>query len=164
MVEPLGDYFERLKLNYRDYPKIVPVKVAVHASEKRCRMFRVDSKYLAAVPVHAAGTGSVLAGYHSAAHRIPAEYIVQEEVDCVTLMELLETHRIRALDLLQIDAEGYDAEIVRMIDFAAIRPALIKYEHLHLAARDAADVKRILTDNGYRLIREKMDTIAVLRS
>lgn len=164
VVEPLKDYFERLKLNYRDYPRIVPVNVAVHATQKRCQMFRVDPKRLTAAPDWAAGTGSVLPGYHSAAHRIPAEYIVQEEVDCVTLMELLETHGIRELDLLQIDVEGYDAEIIKMIDFSVLKPAIIKYEHLHLPRADAANVERTLTGNGYRLIREKMDTIAVLRS
>ena len=29
VVEPIKDYFERLALNYRDYPDIIPVNVAV---------------------------------------------------------------------------------------------------------------------------------------
>ncbi len=164
VVEPLKDYFERLKLNYRDYDRVIPVNLAIHATKRKCMLHRLDPGRLGAVPGWAAGAGSVLPEFNQAAHAIPAEYMIQEEVDCVTLMELLEKYQVRAVDLLQIDVEGYDGEIIKMIDFAAVRPAIIKYEHQHLPPGERNDVERILSANGYRVVREKMDTIAVLRA
>jgi hypothetical protein len=51
--------------------------------------------------------------------------------------------------------EGYDGEIIKMIDFAAVRPAIIKHEHQHLSLSERKDVERILATHGYRLLREK---------
>jgi FkbM family methyltransferase len=164
VVEPLKDYFERLKLNYRDYERIIPVNLAIHATKRKCMLHRLDPARLGAVPGWAAGAGSVLPEFNQVAHQIPPEYMIQEEADCVTLMELLQTYDVRCVDLLQIDVEGYDGEIIRMIDFSAVRPAIIKYEHQHLPPAEREGVERLLRGNGYRLLREKMDTIAVLRA
>lgn len=163
VVEPLKDYFERLKLNYRDYERIIPVNLAIHATQRKCMLHRLDPKRLGAVPGWAAGAGSVLPEFNQVAHGIPAEYMIEEEAECVTLMELLRIYDVRSVDLLQIDVEGYDGEIIKMIDFSTIRPAIIKYEHQHLPAAERGEVERILRANGYRLWPEKMDTLAVLR-
>ena len=49
-----------------------------------------------------------------------------------SLDELLIRHHIDDLDLLQIDAEGYDLEIIAMIDFNTTRPRFINYERVLL--------------------------------
>ncbi len=58
-------------------------------------------------------------------------------------------------DLLQIDTEGYDATILRMIDFSRCRPRLIKFEHKSLSAGERAGCDRSrLRAHGYRIAIE----------
>ena len=55
----------------------------------------------------------------------------------------------RELIALVIDAEGYDATILKTIDWNRLRPWLLIYEHVHLAAERAERVKARLGRHGY---------------
>ena len=85
---------------------------------------------------------------------------VVEEVKGVTLHSLFEKHQIQELDLLQIDAEGFDYEIIRSIDFAKTKPAIIHYEHMVLSQADRNACLELLAENGYRFFLEDSDTLA----
>ena len=50
------------------------------------------------------------------------------EVPGMTLNELCEKHKINHIHYLQIDAEGYDSEIIQSIDFSKVKIDIIKYE------------------------------------
>jgi FkbM family methyltransferase len=50
------------------------------------------------------------------------------EVPSMTFMQLCERYNITDIDFLQIDTEGYDAEIIKSIDFNQIHIRKIKYE------------------------------------
>jgi hypothetical protein len=78
------------------------------------------------------------------------------------LMELLTETAMLDADLLQIDTEGYDAAILRMIDPARFRPRLIKYEHKSLSAGEHAQAQARLQELGYRTAVEGPDTTAWL--
>ena len=86
--------------------------------------------------------------------------MIEEVVDALPLMEIIESGGFASLDLLQTDTEGFDAEVIRMIDFDRIIPAIIKYEHFNLSQKDKASVEELLRRKGYRLIYEKGDAIA----
>jgi FkbM family methyltransferase len=159
VIEPLPDMFERLKMNYAGYPAIVPVKIAIHASARSMDLYRVAPGAIPPLPDWAAGIASFDRG-HLTGHGIPVEHIVAEPVACVPLMELLESTRCLDANVLQIDTEGYDAEIIRMIDFARFRPRLIKYEHKNLTSSAAHDAETSLRAAGYRVNKEQQDTIA----
>ena len=61
-------------------------------------------------------------------------------------------------DLLQVDTEGYDSAILRMIDFSRFRPRVIKYEQKCMTAVErAAHIDR-LAQHGYRCVAEGPDT------
>ena len=160
VVEPLPDFFERLALNYKDCPRIKPIRAAVHPSQRKCKLYRVDPKRLHELPPWAAGIASFDPNHHRRS-RTPDEFIIEEEVDALPLMELIENCGFTKLDLLQTDTEGFDAEVIKMIDFDRIVPALIKYEHSTLSESDKASTEKLLRGRGYRLIYEKSDAIAV---
>lgn len=86
-----------------------------------------------------------------------------EPVDAIDFMTLLADHAIEHIDLLQIDVEGFDAEIIKIIDFTTIKPCLIKYEHAHLSPAESAYIQQLLRRNGYRLFRQGNDSVAVCR-
>lgn len=59
------------------------------------------------------------------------EEIVEKEVNCMTINQLMERHEIRVLNMLFIDAEGLDDRIIRSIDFKRYEIKEIIYENLH---------------------------------
>ncbi len=183
LVEPVRHLFDQLKINYRGCPGVAFENVAVSDCAGTRNFYHIDpsvditgsdmphwlsqigslvperlEKEFARVEKELArqGRGRNL-GDFIANHRI------SEEVTCVTLGDLLDRHAVEELDLLQIDAEGYDYEIVRSIDFERVKPRMINYERIHLQ-EDEARCRHLLEEQGYKLFdRYRMDTLAVLK-
>ena len=42
VVEPLDEFFNKLKLNYSFYSQVKPVKYALHSAEKRMVIFKLN--------------------------------------------------------------------------------------------------------------------------
>jgi hypothetical protein len=126
-------------------------------------MYRVDPAKAPQLSDWAQGIGSIRRHHHVLAG-VPAEVMLMETVPCVTLEELLTQHAVDAVDLLQIDTEGYDAEILRMIDFDVCKPAIIHFEHgMPSGIMSAAEFKEcagLLIDNGYLIVTEQFDAVA----
>jgi FkbM family methyltransferase len=91
------------------------------------------------------------------------EHRVIESVQCITLHQLLDRHDLAELDLLQIDAEGYDYEILRTIDFTRIRPRFVNYERV-LLHHDEAACRALMVSAGYVLFDFDQDTLCVALS
>jgi len=72
------------------------------------------------------------------------------------------------IDLLQIDAEGHDAEIILNIDFNWIKPKIICFEHdLRHGTMSKEQFLRVVDvwhRNGYELALEECGAIAYQRS
>ena len=153
VVEPIKDYFERLALNYKDYPNIIPVNVAIHKEDKKATIYRVDPKRLHELPVAVDGIASFLPQHHQLMNT-PSEYMISEEVACMHLMEMFDQYKVTKINLLQIDTEGYDAEIIKLIDFERIKPSIIKYEHHGISDQEEAELQSMLTKIGYEVFRE----------
>ena len=159
VVEPLPDAFERLRANYADYPRILAINKAIHESAPVLSLYRVSPSALARY----AGWASGIASFdrdHLLHHGIAPGDVSAVSVSCTPLMKLLEETSMLDADLLQIDTEGYDAAILRMIDHARFRPLLIKYEHKSLSASERTEAQAGLESRGYRIAREGPDTTA----
>ena len=126
VVEPIRDLYRELCANYRQYP-VTPVNVALHRTAKEIQMYR-PSPEAKNLPEWSKATPTVRPELHKQTG-IPSESIIEETVKCVTWDELLEQNQISRIDYLQIDTEGYDYEIMQMLDFQKLRPAIIKFEH-----------------------------------
>lgn len=88
-------------------------------------------------------------------------YITTEEVKCVTFDTLVQQYKLIHLDLLLIDTEGFDFEIIKMINFAQLKPRLIVFEHIHLLVNELDACETILKNNGYQLQKNGRDMIAL---
>ncbi len=162
-VEPLKDFFAKLVANYRDFPKVKPVNIAIHDSEKAITIHRVDPAKAARLGDWTQGIASFKESHHRI-NQVPDDVMVKETVPCVTLTELFEQHGVRNLDLLLIDTEGYDYEIMKMIDFSRFKPAIIRFEHglpaLTMSVPQFKECAALLMDHGYYVITEPYDAIA----
>ncbi|WP_037337784.1 FkbM family methyltransferase [Salinisphaera hydrothermalis] len=160
VVEPLEYYFEKLERHYAGFPNIQPIRCAIHESESTAVVYHIDPDSLDSFPPWFAGLGS-FDREHLIRAGVAPEQIAAEQVDCMPLTRLIEDYRLPRVDLLQIDTEGYDAEIVKSIDFQQYPPRIIKYEQTHLSPADVQDTRRLLRDNGYRVLTQGNDCVAL---
>ncbi|MEM4260466.1 MAG: FkbM family methyltransferase [Candidatus Woesearchaeota archaeon] len=91
----------------------------------------------------------------------PDDYIISEEVACITFEDLIKKHRFKKIDILVLDTEGYDFEILKSIDFNNFKPKIIIFEFVHLKKNDFIECRRILRQNGYKLFIEDLDILAL---
>jgi hypothetical protein len=139
----------------------VAVNVAIHRDANVMTIHRVDPAKAASVPrgEKSKGIASFSATHHQGTNT-PAGAMITESVKCTTLNALFASQGITELDLLQIDAEGYDAEIVDSIDFAAIKPKIIRFEHVNMSELTLAALRKRLDAAGYELMIEPYDVTA----
>lgn len=75
------------------------------------------------------------------------------EVPSLTFNQLIEKYKFPKIDLLKIDAESYDAKIIRSIDFNLIQIDQIEFEHHHLSTLELLETISLLHKNGLGLTR-----------
>jgi FkbM family methyltransferase len=80
------------------------------------------------------------------------------DVPSLTFESLCRKHAIGELDLLVIDAEGYDYEIINAIDFERHRPRLLVFESNHFSPEERAHSDAYLAELGYETMYEGFDT------
>jgi FkbM family methyltransferase len=161
LIEPIKDYYLKLCDNYKNYPNIIKLNVAIHPTEKEVRIFRVRPEFEADLPEWANGIASLNKEHHLKLG-IPSEAIVEEIVQAISFSELIrDFYSFPEIDLIQIDTEGFDFEILKMIDFSKYKPNIIKFENCNLTVEDYNSAKQLLKKNGYILITLGNDTIAL---
>jgi FkbM family methyltransferase len=163
VIEPLPRYFARLQMNYEDYPGVIAVNVALHRSEASVAIHHVDPEKAieAGLPAWADGIGSLLPDHHKRI-QVPESCMTTTQVPAISFARLLDEHSVQHVDLLQIDAEGFDDEVLRMFPFERLKPLLIKYEHDGLDAAGRRDTTELLVKHGYIVCTEHEDTVAIL--
>lgn len=165
VLEPLSDVFERLVSNYREYPRVIPVRTAIHRTDKSVEIHRVDPARVEALGEWTRGIGSVKAEHHVLS-KTSSSAMITETVPGMTLGELVSAYKVDHIDLLQIDTEGYDSEILKMIDFAQFKPAIIRFEHGLpdgvMTKDEFKECAGLLLNEGYYLLMEDYDAVAYL--
>ena len=169
LVEPVREYFEALREAYRDMPTVRLENVAIAEEEGERDFYRLkpgadptEHGQLDWVAQVSSLRPDRFARFddHEGRRAFLREFSIVEKVTCWTLERLLERHGVDDVDLLQIDAEGYDYEILRTIDFSRLRPRFINYERA-LLHEDEPACRAMLTDAGYVLFDWDLDTLAV---
>jgi FkbM family methyltransferase len=95
---------------------------------------------------------------------IPADqsqWISHEEVQVIAPATLIQTYGLDHIDLLQIDAEGYDLEVIRIFDIPTTRPQAIIFENVGLNAADYAACLQLLEEENYQLKKFGPNTLAL---
>lgn len=164
LIEPRAAMFQKLKQNYAALDgNFVFVNAAIMPSDGVQNLY--STKSMPGGPDSLEGTASfdkkiVMKGLQSV--RDPESMIVVEPVKTMTFATLFRTHDIGRIDLLQIDAEGCDADIIAMFDITQRSPAIVRFEHMHLSPQQYDSVLKRLTSCGYRIGVSQFDTIAYL--
>ena len=163
-VEPVQEYYDELRETYKDFPTIKLIRKAIHSTHKEETIYKINPGYVQ-MEEHLKGMSSFDKNNFTK-DGIPEADIFTERVSCISIMDLLEAEKITRLHLLQVDAEGYDSEIIKSIDFNKIKPFIINFEHrwmYHLIPE--AEIFTLfgrLLDNGYTIIMNRNDALAYL--
>lgn len=175
-IEPQPSAFARLLANYAPDSRFAFEQTAVSDARGECRFYTVATDIIRARrATESLDFGGSFNRQHVlrhiekiktspkyAAFKDDAEtYLVATMVRCEPLMSLLDRHRVERVDVLVVDAETYDYQILRQIDFTRLRPTLILYEHKYLTSEDANAATSLLSREGYHLVNCGRDTLAV---
>jgi FkbM family methyltransferase len=154
LVEPQPHAFARVQAKFASNPNVVLKNCAVAPERRDMTLYSVKD------------VGGASDASFSQKHVLKfvggdASRVVSRTVPAVPLMDLLAEADLLALDVLLIDVEGFDDHVVRMLDPARCRPAIIQYEHKHIPLRRERECVHWLIRNNYRLVRLPVDTIAI---
>jgi FkbM family methyltransferase len=161
LLEPQKDAFARLRANYTQFSGFRFVNAAIAAHEGESTLYRIKPEAKGPAWLHQIASfdrGVILRH----AHMVPnlESMIETEKVRCMTFATLFDELGLQTVDMLQVDAEGLDAEILHLFDVAKRTPAIVRFEHKHLSAADHAECLAMLVREGYRFAICGSDTLA----
>jgi len=150
LVEPQRVEFEKLTNTYKqDQDRLVFENVAICDRDGTCTLYRMKDD---------ARSEEWERGFASLLPRFASDRFIADTVPCITFDTLLHRHQVTRVDLLQIDTEGYDFEILKLVDLNKVRPVLIRYEHRHLMPGDKHACRRYLERHGYTILEMEFDS------
>ncbi len=164
LIEPQRAVFERLQQNYLGYENLVFKNVAISPQACTKTLYTIDDQKKE-LPEGSSGWASfdkeILLKRKRWTENIE-DYILEEEVACIPFSTLIDQLHITKIDLLQIDTEGFDFEVIKIVEFEKMKPTIIHYEHQHLSPNDRDAYLKFLIGHGYRIAPERNDTTAYL--
>lgn len=165
LVEPVEEHFYNLRDNYDYRENLVFAQVAITETEGEREIYTVppdsnlegDEKlpeWVNGISTFYPDGGAFSQYLHLSA---------KEKVDCARFETLTRLHQIDQIDILQIDAEGYDFEIFSQVWNLGYRPLVICIEVVRMLESDQLSLRELLTVNGYRVKREGDNWVAISR-
>jgi len=152
-VEPIPDLFEKLKQNYGSSKRFKFENAGINEDGSQQKFYKIGEAAFKEIPALSENYKQI--GSFSRAHvekLSTAEirkFIEEVDVNCMSLGKLLENHAIESLDLIQIDAEGYDWKILSQLDLGKYRPEMIIFESKNLKEGEKEEAKQFLQEGFY---------------
>jgi len=172
-VEPQETSFEKLKKNYQDFKNFNLIKGCV-GKKGKFKFYYLNDNYKEYCKKNnlkfSDGTNSLIK--ENLSRRLiknnlnPETYINKFDLDVFPLEELLKNNNIelsnfKDIDLLQIDAEGYDDEVIYGSNINFFRPKFINFEYKNLTEEKLDRLIKFLNANSYEcLIYQHNDCLA----
>lgn len=162
LIEPMKDYFEKLKENYEYRENLIFENVAISDSEGYEYMFRIPSELVESGEVPSWSDG--ISTFYPEKNVMREEHLiskaVKEPVLCTTFQNISNKHSIEKIDVLQIDVEGCDSNVFWQIWNLNYKPKLIIIEIVHMQSKEKNKIEKILKNNFYTLAYVAGDLIA----
>ena len=159
MVEPIKDYFNELRENYKNFENIFFENVAISVNEQINYLYKVNLKDLHKYDEHIKGISSFDIK-HLIKHGVKKNHIVKEETKSISIVDLFEKYNFN-IDLLLIDAEGYDAEIViDLLQNSNFRPIII-IEYIHVKLPSIKILKELFNTKKYKYVRINENLVCI---
>lgn len=167
LVEPQPEIFEVLKRNYLGRENLKFANCLVGKSNLQNKKIFIPKARSQEVSHELSGMArldrlSLEDELAASAFSQEAVWIEEFEIEMWDLAGLFHAHSIDRVDLLVIDAEGFDLYILEMLDFDRFKPKLIMMEFFHLSDQEKKMTVEILSQQGYKLLPLLGDLVAAL--
>ena len=147
LVEPIKTYFDQLKQNYNQQKNIKFENLAISVNNEVNFLFKVKESKTKYYDEHIKGITS-FDKKHLKKHGVKSSHIEIEKVKNISINNLIEKYENK-VDLLIIDAEGYDGNIViDLLENSNIQPIII-YEYIHVKFNIFSHLIELLKDKKY---------------
>lgn len=159
MVEPQQKYFEKLKKNYENVPGLIFENCAIAETKEIRKLYSIKNESKEPWYNLVASLDQNKGDLKWIRNEME---VLETDVTCLTLEDIILKHGVRGIDLLQIDVEGYEINIINSIDYDKIKPRIIHFEHKHLSYAEHDSCMETLTKAGYKIFLERHETTALL--
>jgi FkbM family methyltransferase len=164
LIEPNPSAFQRLERAYSGVPGIILIQAALGKRDGEATLYRVKESGKTASEIDWSLQFASFSRAHVKRHGVRADRIEAITVPCRTISSLIKQHGMSKIDVLQIDAEGFDASIVRAALKLPMLPKCINFEHSHLALFERNPLYDSLKSNGYLLCYDSWNILAIQRN
>jgi FkbM family methyltransferase len=160
LVEPFERNVRKLEKAYEGMQGVSVVQAAIAYEDGNATMFRAkntgrwsESNWV--------GQIASFDQNHLLRHGVQRDEIEEVSVETLSLPSLLSRCNVDSVEFLQVDTEGFDAEVVKMSLMLPVKPSFINFEHYHLNVRSTRDVFSSLKKHDYRWVHSQSDTLAI---
>ena len=150
LLEPQPAAYARLCANFRSFPRCTLLNAAIDAVSGVREIYylpRTD-----ALPDWTEQIASFRLD-HVLKHEAQApglrDHVRSMSIRTISFDDLLDAYDLRSIDVLQIDAEGMDAQMLKWFPFERLRPALLHYEIAHMTPEEHRAVRTRIESLGY---------------
>ena len=151
LVEPINDYFEELKKNYKGFNNVILENFAISVNNEISHLYKVNSKFINKYDEHIKGISSFEIN-HLTKHGVKEITSSKKKVSCIPISELFKKYNFE-INLLVIDAEGYDAEItLNLLENTNFRPIII-FEYIHTRFSSLKKLKNLFDKKNYKYFK-----------
>ena len=159
LVEPIKEYFDQLKKNYKGSKNIFFENLAISVKDQINYLYKVKTKYLEKYDEHIKGISSFDFN-HLIKHGVKKKHITKEKIESISIVKLFEKYNFD-INLLFIDAEGYDAKIaIDLLQNSNFKPIIV-IEYVHVPLSTIKNLNNLLTEKNYRYFRINENLICV---
>jgi FkbM family methyltransferase len=160
LVEPVPHSYEKLVTTYEGVPGVTTVQAAVSKQDGEGVMYCIrptgkwaDSEWAPQV--------ASFDKRHILKLGISPNSIEKLQVPLISLESLIAKYSIVDIGLLQVDAEGYDSEIVRMALSLLRQPKALNFETTHIPHPVLMELFDLLQRNKYSLVYDADNALAI---
>jgi FkbM family methyltransferase len=175
LLEPQPDVFNEFLVRlHRKRPGVTAINAALDKNDGSRPLYRLAiskerwahglSSFDRDVLVNRIGNAGMMRNIRRQGITLPEnrdDCIVSEEVATISPETLLKRFEGGSPDLLAIDTEGYDYEILKMLDLNRISPEVIIYEEAVFDENTARECRSYLERHDYSCRSIKRDVLAV---
>ena len=161
LIEPVDYNFNQLKKRFKDYKNIIFENIAISEKSEIINFYYVLESSVAKLKKHwASGIGS-FSKEHILKHHSKRFKITEKDIKCINIKtlsfdQLIEKYKIKSINKLIIDAEGFDYQIIKSINFKKILIKELMFEKKHLSStfeigNKLDEIKNLLSKENYKL-------------
>lgn len=147
LVEPIKEYFEQLKENYKLEKNIIFENLAISIKNELNFLYKVKQSKIEKYDDHIKGISSFDIN-HLKKHGVKSYDIEKEKIENISISNLINKYGNK-VDLLLIDAEGYDVNIVLdLLEKSEVRPIII-FEYIHAKYQKLKNLTEVFKNKKY---------------